>query len=110
FEDIDTLPFHEERGLVRRGDMTHEFRITKPTIRDDHRWRQRHTAPTKGCHAAIQHALYPVQFVAARRPRAGGTRPTDGKVDGNDQLALADHHDEQHPVNAREHSVFLPTP
>jgi hypothetical protein len=51
-----------------------------------------------------------VQFVAARSPRARGVRPTDGKVDGDDQLALADHYDQQHPVNAREHPVFLAAP
>jgi hypothetical protein len=48
-----------------------------------------------------------MQFVATRHPRPRGVRPTDGKVDGDDQLALADHHDKQHPVNAREHPVFL---
>jgi len=63
-------------------------------------------------HAACtaHHALHPVQFVAARRPRTCGIGPTDGKVDGDDQLALADHHDKQHTVNTREHPVFLAAP
>src|SRR5262245_51808936 len=60
---VGTLPFHEERALVGRGDVAHELRVTKPTIRDDHRGGQLYTAPTKGCHAAIQHTLEPVQFV-----------------------------------------------
>src|SRR6266852_2597598 len=34
-EDIATLPFHEERALVGRRHMAHEFRITKPTIGHD---------------------------------------------------------------------------
>ena len=78
---------------MRGGHMAHELRIAEPTIRDDHRRRQRHTAPTQGCHAAIQHALYPMQFITTRRPRTCGVWPTNGKVDGNDQLALADDHD-----------------
>src|SRR5262249_32205786 len=61
-------------------------------------------------HAAIQHALYPVQFVLARRPRAGGVWPPDGTVDGHYQLTLANDHNQQHPVNTREHPFFLPAP
>ena len=51
-----------------------------------------------------------MQFVAARRPRACGVGPTDGKVDGHDQLALANDHDQEDPINTREHPVFLATP
>jgi hypothetical protein len=90
--------------------MAHEFRIAEPAIRDDHRRRQVHAASAKGRQASIQHALYPVQFVPARRPRAGGVGPTDGKVDGDDQLALAKDHNQQDSINTGEHPVFLPTP
>jgi hypothetical protein len=92
------------------GHMAHELRITKPTIGHDQRRRQRHAALAECRHASIQHALEPVQFVAARRPRAGGVRPTDGTVDGDDQLAIADDHHEQHTINTREHPVFLAAP
>ena len=51
-----------------------------------------------------------MQFVPARRPRTCGVGPTNGKVDGNDQLALADDHDQEEPINPREHAVLLPTP
>jgi hypothetical protein len=44
------------------------------------------------------------------RPRAGGVGPTDGKVDRDDQFAIADHHDEQDAINAGEHPVFLAAP
>src|SRR5262249_33540275 len=71
---------------------------------------QRDTASAKGRHTPIQHALQPAQFVAARRPRAWGVGSTDGKVDGDDQLALADHHDQEDAINTAEHSVSLPTP
>src|SRR5712691_11465607 len=109
-EDIRTLPFHKEGALVRRGDMAHEFRIAEPAIRDDHRRRQVHAASAECCHASIQHALYPVQFVPARRPRTCGVWPTDGKVDGDDQLALANDDDQEDPINTREHPVFLAAP
>jgi hypothetical protein len=49
FEDIGTLPFHEERALVGGGHLVHELGITKPTIGDDHWRRQVHTASAKGC-------------------------------------------------------------
>src|SRR5215831_5979272 len=45
-EGVGTLPFHEECALVHRGYVAHELRITKPTIRDDHRRGQLDTAPT----------------------------------------------------------------
>src|SRR5262249_15215156 len=109
-EDIGTLPFYEERALVSGSHMAHELRIAKPAISHDHRRRHFHTASAECHHASIQHALDPAQFVAARCPRAWGVGPTDGKVDGDDQLALTDHYDQQHPVNAREHPVFLAAP
>src|SRR5215471_20342839 len=106
-EGIGTLPFHEECALVRRGDVAHELRITKPTVRDDYRRGQLYTAPTKGRYASIQHALHPVQFVAAWRPRACGVGSPNGKVHRDHQLAITNNHDQQHPINAREHPVFL---
>src|SRR5262245_48894041 len=50
---VGTLPFHEERALMDRRDMAHEFRIAKPAIRYDHRRGQRHTALSKGCHTLV---------------------------------------------------------
>ena len=92
------------------GHMAHELGITKPTIRNDHRRCQRHAASAERRHTSVQHELEPVQFVAARRPRAWGGRPTNGKVDGDDQFALAQDDHEEEPVNAREDPMFLPTP
>jgi hypothetical protein len=92
------------------GHMAHEFRITKPTIGHDHRRGQRDTASAESCHAAIEHALHPVQFVAARRPSASGVRPPDGKVHGHHEFAIAEHHDEQNAINTGKYPVFLATP
>src|SRR2546427_6308316 len=90
--------------------MTHELRITKPTIGHDQRRRQRHAASAECRHASIQHALYPVQFVPARPSRALRVWPTDGKVDGDHQFAIADDDHEQDAINAGEYLVILPTP
>jgi hypothetical protein len=61
-------------------------------------------------HAPIEHDLEPAQFVTARRSRAWRVGPPDGKVDGHHQLALANDHDQQYPINPREHPMFLATP
>src|SRR5262245_18941131 len=109
-EGVGTLSFHEGRALVGRRDMAHELRITKPTIRDDHRQGQFYTAPTKGCHAAIQHALHPVQFVPTWPSRPLRIGPSDSIVHGHHEFALSDHHDEQDAINTGEYPVFLPAP
>src|SRR5262249_31693769 len=107
---VGTLPFHEECTPVGRRDMAHELRIAKPTIGHNYRRRQRHATSAERRHASIEHDLEPVQFVPARRPRPYGVWPTNGKVDGDDQFALADDDDEEDPINAGEDPVFLPTP
>src|SRR5262245_45592838 len=109
-EDIATLPFHEKCALVPRGHVAHELRIAEPAIGHDHRLGQLDATSVECRHAAIQHALYPVQFVAAWPSRTFGVRPPDGKVDGHHQFAISDHHDEQDAINTGEHAVFLPTP
>src|SRR5688572_14391177 len=109
-EDIRTFPFHEEGSLMGGGHMAHELRITKPTIRDDHRRRQYQAASAQSRHASIQHHLHPAQFVAARPSRARGIRTTDSKVYGDHQFAIANNHDAQNAINTGEYPVFLGTP
>src|SRR5215510_668436 len=106
-EGVGTLPFHQEGAFVGRRDMAHELRITKPAIGHDHRRGQRDATPAKSRHASIEHALYPVQFVAARCSRAWRVWTPNGKVHGHHQLTLADDYDQQHPVNTGEHPVLL---
>ena len=109
-EDIGTFPFNQHSALVGRRHMAHELGIAKPTIGHDHRWGQCHAASAERCHASIQHALDPVQFVTARSTRAWRVGTTDRKVDGDDQLAFANDHDKQPTINAREYPVFLAAP
>jgi hypothetical protein len=80
--------------------MAHELGITKPAIGHNHRRGQEPTASAESRHASIQHALEPVQFVAAWRPRAAGGWLTDGKVDGDDQCAIANDHNQEHTITS----------
>src|SRR4029453_12433319 len=98
-EGVGTLPFHQERTLVGRRDMSHELRIAAPTIRHDHRRGQRDTALAECRHTSIEHALDPVQFVAARCPRALRGWPPDGKVYGHHQFTITDDDHEEDPIN-----------
>src|SRR5262245_13811943 len=95
---IGTLPFHEERPLVGRRHMAHELRIAEPTIRNDHRRWQGYAASVKSRHAPVYHDLHPAQFVTARRPRACGVGPTDGKVHGHHEFALSNDDHQEDPI------------
>src|SRR5262245_33503032 len=77
-EGVGTLPFHQEGAFVGRRNMARELRIAKPAIGDDHRRGQLDAALAECRHTSIEHALDPVQFVAARRSRAWRVWPTDG--------------------------------
>src|SRR6266446_2628379 len=85
-------------------------KLSEPAIGDDHRRGQLDAALAECRHTSIEHALYPVQFVAARCSRAWRIWTPNGKVHGHHQLTLADNDDQQHPINTGEHPVFLPTP
>jgi hypothetical protein len=92
---IETFcPPHPAHILSCGRGVAHELRIAEPTICDDHRRWQCHTASAEGCHPSIQDALYPVQFVPTRSSRPRGIGPANGKVDGHHQFAIADDHDE----------------
>src|SRR5215510_11607807 len=69
-EGVGTLPFHQEGACVGRRDMAHELRIAKPAIGDDHRRGQLDAALAECRQTSTEHALDPVQFVAARCSRA----------------------------------------
>ena len=95
---------------MRRGHMAHELRITKPTIRDDHRRRQGRAMAAECSHASIQHDLDPAQLIAARSPRSSGVWPTDGKVHRHHEFAFANDDHQKDPINTREYPVFLAAP
>src|SRR6266571_7839444 len=47
---------------------------------------------------------------SSRPPRSFGVRSSHGKVNGHDQLAIANDHEQQHPINAADPALVLPTP
>src|SRR5215468_11021739 len=63
-------------------------------------------------HAACtaHHALHPTELVTTRSARPLRIRATDGKIHGNDQFTLTNDDNQEDPINAREHPVFLATP
>src|SRR5215831_2192918 len=109
-EDIGTLPFHKECALMRGGHMAHELRIAEPTIRHDHRWGQLDAASAEGCHASIEHALHPTEFVTTRSARPLRIRATDGKIHGDHEFALTNDDHQEEPINTGEHPMFLAAP
>jgi hypothetical protein len=50
------------------------------------------------------------QFVTAGSIQAHGIGTMGGNVARHNQLAMADDRDQEHPINAGEHLLFLTTP
>jgi hypothetical protein len=96
--------------MMRVGHMCHQLRVTEPTIGDHQRCGEGETASAQGRQGLIEHDLRPPQFDATPPPRPGGVGPTHRKVNGHDQLAVANDHQEEHAINAIYHALVLATP
>lgn len=107
---IGRLPLHHQGPLMGITHMLHELRVTKPTVSHAHRRWQCHGAPPKGSQALIEHHPRPCQFVSARRSRSYRIRPSNGKIDWHDQAAIPHDHQQQEPINARQHPFVLAAP
>jgi len=90
--------------------MAHALRIAPPTLGSNHRRGSLHAAAAACRHASIPHALDPVPGGPARPPRALRVWPTEGPIDGDDHLALAQDHHQEDASHAGEHPVCLPPP
>src|SRR5947209_5918373 len=91
-------------------DMRHQLRVAKPTIAGDDWRRQLQPTGPQGRQAIIEHRPRPAQFVPARRPGTEGVGPTDGKVDRDDQLPIANDSHQQEPINTRKDPMLLTAP
>jgi hypothetical protein len=109
-EGIGRLPLHKHGALLRLVHMLHALRVAQPTLRHHHGRGQVHTAPPQRRQALIQHPPRPWQLVPARRPRPTRIGPSNGQVHGDDQATIANDHQQQEPVNAREYACVLATP
>ncbi len=92
------------------GHMRHQLGITAPTIGHHLRGREVKAASATRRQGFIEHDLRPLQFGAAAPPWAFGIGPSHLKVNGHDQLTVADDDQEQHTINAVDDALVLPTP
>jgi hypothetical protein len=107
---IGCFALHQEGSLMGGGHMGHQLRVTAPTICPHQGGRPDEAPSTQGRQALIEHDLSPRQVGTAPPPRPGGVRPPHGKVDGHAQLAVADAHPQQPPINPVYHTLVLPAP
>src|SRR5512144_387293 len=78
---------------MRVGHVSHQLRVTEPTI-GDHQWPRQVEAPSaQGPQSLIEHDLSPSQFGAAPPPRPFGVGPAHRKVGSarHVPLVLAEH-------------------
>jgi len=90
--------------------MGHQLRVTEPAIGHHQRGWQVEAASAQGRQGLIEHDLSPPQFGATPPPRPCGVGPTHSKVNGHDQLAVANDHQEEHAINPIYHTRVLSTP
>jgi len=109
-KDIGLFPLYEHDAVVRVGPMLHALGVTKPTIGHPHRGGQPHPTPTKRRHTLVEHALRPAEFVPARGSGTARVGPSHRTIHRNDQLAIANAHHKEEPINPREHAMLLTTP
>ena len=95
--------------LMNVGHIAHQLRITTPAIGHHHGRRQFQGAPGQSGEGLIQHGLCPLQFRTTACAWPFRVGPWHGKINGHDQLAIAPHHEPQHPINATDHALVLAT-
>ena len=95
---------------MMRGHLRHPFRVAKPAIGHHHGWRQAQPAAAYGPQTRIEHALGQVQFGVAGSSRTFRIGTTNGNIHRDDQLPIANDHDEQHPIDTSAHPFLLAAP
>jgi len=64
----------------------------------------------QGGQALIAHLLGQIELVLAVAPRPFGMGAADGKVDGDDEFAIANDPEQEPPINAKDRTFELATP
>src|SRR2546430_7657368 len=105
---IGAFALHQQGPLMRFRDVAHELRVAEPTIGHDHRGGERYALFGKSRQAFIEHVLGQVELVVAAPPRAFGIGPTDGKVERDDALAIANDDQEEDTIEAGHSAFELP--
>ncbi len=104
-EGRGAFALHQQGALMRVGDVAHQLGVAEPTLGHDHRGGELKSALGKSCQALIEQALGQAELVLAASPGAFGIGATDGKVDRDDQCAIAKDDQEEHPIDTG-HSAF----
>lgn len=101
---------HQQGALMRTRHMTHELGVAEPTISHHYRFGQGEAAFGQDRQALIEHVLGQIEFVLAAPPRPFGIGAANSKVNGDDEFAIANDHEQQHPINAKDRALELATP
>ena len=91
------------------GQMAHEFRITKPAIGHDYGGG---SATPRRRNAATHPSTCPAPSAVCpgTAPRAGGGQAAGWQSPRAPRVCHHQSHDQEHPIDAGEDPVFLPTP
>jgi len=108
-EGVGGFALNEQGALMRVGHVAHQFRVTKPAIGYDDGRGQLKAAPGQRGEGLIEHGLRPLELGVAAPPRSLRVGPSHRKVNGHDQSAIANDHEQQHPINTANHALVLST-
>ena len=109
-EGIGAFALHQQKALMGIGHVAHPLGVAEPTVRGHHWGRELHASVGKRGQALIEHLLGEVEFVLAAPSGAFGIGPSDGKVDGDDELAIAHDDEEQDAIDTGHGSFVLTAP
>ena len=102
---LGAFALHQQGPLRRFRDVAHELGVAEPPIGHDHWGGSRDASFGKSCQALIEHVLGQGELVVAAAPRACGIGTTDGKVERDDALAIANDDQEEDAIDAG-HGAF----
>src|SRR4030095_7981111 len=104
-EGIGAFALHQQGPLRCVGDVAQHLAVAEPPIGHDQRGGEWQSALGKSCQALLEHALGQGELVLTASPGACGGGAAEGKVDRDEQCAIANDDQEEHPI-ATGHGVF----
>src|SRR6266568_3388109 len=102
---IGAFALHQQGPLRRLRDVAPELRVAAPPLGPAPRGGERDAVFGQSRQACIEPVLGQVELVVAAPPRACGLGPTDGTVERDEELAIANDDQEEDPIDAG-HGAF----